>query len=231
MLIWTHFLTMFLPPLKSYLGRDEVGPTESHLQYQNWNEGKKLLLMSVKSPGFDTSPCYFWLQGHAFKSSGLILKQMCLLRYLLRFIINSRTQLFFLNRTASLFIAFHLQTAAICTWVESCFLKQRREGKKVCNIVPYSHQLQPSLLGMRPHKRDLAKLSCSLCSSAQLRPCIKRMSSAGMSFPYRGEYVKLKTPWWMRKIFKSEEELNASYCSLWTLQHSSVLTAWKEEVE
>lgn len=158
--------------------------------------------MSVKSQGSDACPCYFWLEGHAFKSSGLTLKQMCVLRSLLQFIINSRTQFCFLNRTASSFIAFHLQTAAICMWVESCFLKQRREGRKVCSIVPYDHQLQPSWLGMRPHKRDLAKLSCSLCS-AQLRPCIKRMSSAAMSFPYRGEYVKLKTPWWMWKIFKS----------------------------
>lgn len=95
-----------------------------------WNEGKKSLLMSVQSQGFDTCPCYFWLQGHAFKSSGLTLKQMCLLRYLPRFIINSRAQFCFLSRTASLFIAFHLQTAVICMWVEFCFLKQRREGKK-----------------------------------------------------------------------------------------------------
>lgn len=166
-----------------------------------------------------------------FKSSGLTPKQMRLLRYLLPFIINSRTQFCFLNRTASLFIAFHLQTAAICMWVESRFLKQRREGKKVWSSVPYDRQFQPSLLGMRPHKRNLAKLSCSLCSSAQPRPCIKRMSSDAMSFPYRRGYVKLKTPWWMWKIFKSKEELNASCCSLWTLQHSSVLTAWKEEVE
>lgn len=140
------------------------------------------------------------MQAHAFKSSDLTLKQMCLLRYLLHFIINSREQLCFLNRKASLFMAFYLQTPCCYLHMGGVLLLKRREGRNyvVLLLVNTSSNIHCWVRGLV--KKDLAKLSYSLCSSAQLRPCIKRQSHIRMcfagrknSFPYRREYGKLKT--------------------------------------